>query len=261
VFTYESASALLLMVAVLSARIGTALIMFPMFAGDTLPASVRASVIAGLSLCLLPMVGLPHMMELARTDALTLGLLLAKEVALGFGLGFVGSAGFWALHAAGSVIENQAGLSMATTIDPLAGQEDSLIGGFLVQVLSVVFIASGGLLILLGVLYESFRVWPVLDLAPRIEPSLWLSAAAQVIGGVMELAVRVAAPFVLLMLMVEMGLGLLGRYAPQFSVFFLALPLKAAVLLLLLMFYSLVLVDGAVLPDVAQAMRRLFVGQ
>jgi len=256
-FTYESASALLLMVAVLSARIGTALIMFPMFAGDTLPASVRASVIAGLSLCLLPMVGLPHMVELARTDALTLGLLLVKEVALGFGLGFVGSAGFWALHAAGSVIENQAGLTLATTIDPLAGQEDSLIGGFLVQVLTVVFVASGGLLILLGVLYESFRVWPVLEVAPRIEPSLWLSAGQQVIVAVMELALRVAAPFVLLMLMVEMGLGLLGRYAPQFSVFFLALPLKAAVLLLLLMFYSLVLVDGAVLPDVAQAMRRL----
>jgi type III secretion protein SpaR/YscT/HrcT len=255
--TYESASALLLMVAVLSARIGTALIMFPMFAGDTLPGSVRASVIAGLSLCLLPMVGLPHMMELARTDALTLALLLVKEVALGFGLGLVGSAGFWALHAAGSVIENQAGLTMATTIDPLAGQEDSLIGGFLVQVLTVVFVASGGLLILLGVLYESFRVWPVLEVTPRFEPSLWLSAGQQVISAVMELALRVAAPFVLLMLMVELGLGLLGRYAPQFSVFFLALPLKAAVLLLLLMFYSLVLVDGAVLPDVAQAMRRL----
>jgi type III secretion protein T len=258
---YESASALLLMVAVLSARIGTALMMFPMFAGDTLPAGVRASVIAGLSICLLPMVGAPHMMELARTDAQTLALLLAKEVALGFGLGFVGSAGFWALYAAGSVIENQAGLSMATTIDPLAGREDSLIGGFLVQVLSVVFVASGGLLVLLGVLYESFRVWPVLDATPRIEPSLWLGAARQVIGAVMELALRVAAPFVLLMLMVEMGLGLLGRYAPQLNVFFLALPLKALVLLLLLMFYSLVLVDGAVLPEVAQAMRRLFTGR
>jgi type III secretory pathway component EscT len=77
----------------------------------------------------------------------------------------------------------------------------------------------------------------------------------------MELALRVAAPFVLLMLMVEMGLGLLGRYAPQLNVFFLALPLKALVLLLLLMFYSLVLVDGAVLPEVAQAMRRLFTGR
>ena len=64
--TYETASALILMLAVLSARIGAALMMFPMFAGDTLPMSVRGAVIASLSLCLLPMVGLTNMAELAR---------------------------------------------------------------------------------------------------------------------------------------------------------------------------------------------------
>jgi type III secretion protein T len=183
-----------------------------------------------------------------------------KEVALGFALGFVGSVGFWAVHAAGAIIENQAGLSAATSIDPLAGEEDSLIGGFLVQVLSIMFLASGGFLILLGALYESFSVWPVIDLTPQINPTIWLNAGTQVIRWMMELALRVAAPFVLLMLMVEVGMGFLGRYAPQFNVFFLAMPIKAAVLLILLFVYAVVLVDGAALPDVAGAMRRIFAG-
>jgi type III secretion protein SpaR/YscT/HrcT len=256
--TYESSSGLLLMVAVLSARIGAALAMFPMFSAGAIPMSVRTTITAGMAVCLLPMMGMGNIVALGALDAMTLALLLAKEVALGFALGLVGSMGFWAVHAAGSIIENQAGLSMAATVDPLAGQEDSLIGGFLVQVLSVVFVASGGLLSLLGVLYESFRVWPVTELTPNIDPALWLSAAMQVIRGIFDLAVRVAAPFVLLMLMVEVGLGLLGRYAPQFSVFFLAMPIKAVVLVVLLLIYAIVLSDASSLPDVAGAIRHLF---
>jgi type III secretion protein T len=258
--SYESSAAVLLTVAVLSARIGTALLMFPMFSAGSLPTSVRATITAGLSICLLPVIGMGPMRALAGMDATVLSALLAKEVAIGFGLGLVGSIGFWAVHSAGVIIENQAGLSMAVIIDPLGGQEDSLLGGFLVQVLSVLFLVSGGLLSMLGALYESFRVWPVDNLAPRLDATLWLDATLQAFRWMSELALRAAAPFVLLMLMVEVGLGLLGRYAPQFSVFFLALPLKAAVLVVLLLFYTLVLADGSALPDVAGAMRHLFAG-
>jgi len=256
--SYESSAGLLLMVAVLSARMGTALLMFPMFAAGALPISVRASIIAGLSLCLLPVVGMGNLLALAELDAVSLGLLLVKEVALGLALGFVGSAGFWAVHAAGAIIENQAGLTVATTVNPYAGEEDSLIGGFLVQVLSIVFLASGGFLLLLGALYESYLVWPVIDLTPRISASIWLAAGLQVIGWIGEMALRVAAPFVLLLLMVEVAMGFLGRYAPQFNVFFLAMPVKAAVLLVLLLVYAVVMADGLVLPDVAGAMRGVF---
>ena len=100
----------------------------------------------------------------------------------------------------------------------------------------------------------------MIDLAPKIDPSIWLNAGVQVIRGIGELALRVAAPFVLLMLMVEVGMGFLGRYAPQFNVFFLAMPIKAIVLLVLLLVYAMVLADGSALPDVAGAMRRMFAG-
>ncbi len=254
---HGSISNLLFMIGIVGARIGTALAIFPMFALTTLPAGVRATIVVGLSLCLLPSFGLADLRGFGHLDGFTLAMLLAKEVMLGFGIGLVGSAGFWAIHAAGAIIESQAGLSGASAVDPLSGEEDSLLGGFLVHVVSLLFIVSGGLLSLLGVLYESFRVWPLAELTPRLDPSLWLDAGQQVVGVVTELAVRVAAPFVLAMLMVEVSLGLLGRYAPQFSVFFLALPLKAALLVGLLFVYAVVLADGSMLPDAAEGIRRL----
>jgi type III secretion protein T len=249
---------MLMVLAVLGARLGTALMMFPLFADSSLPLTVRAAIVSALSLCLLPVLGPAQWGALAQLDGLQLSLLLAKEVGLGFALGLVGSTAFWAVHAAGAIIENQAGLSMATTLDPLAGQEDSLLGGFLVQVLSVMFLAAGGLLALLGVLYESFRIWPLAQIGPSLDPALWLRVVDSVLRTVMDLALRVAAPFVLLMLLAEFGLGLLGRYAPQFQVFFLALPVKAALLLVLLLVYTLVLASGNALPDVAATIRGLF---
>lgn len=254
---YQSAAALLLTAGVLAARIGTAMAMFPMFALTSVPTSVRLTIVTGLSLCLLPTLGPAQLTALGQLDGLSLALLLVKEVAIGFVLGMAGSIGFWAIHAAGVIIENQAGLSMAATVDPLGGEEDSLLGGFLVLVVSLMFVVSGGLLSLLGVLYESFRVWPIAELSPRLEPALWLDAGTHAVRVAGDVALRVAAPFVLMMLMVEVGLGLLGRYAPQFSVFFLALPLKAAVLAALLYVYALVLSDGSLLPDVTGAIGRV----
>jgi type III secretion protein T len=248
------------MLAILGARLGVALAMFPMFSEGGLPISVRGAIVAALSLCLVPVVGLPALKVMVHLDAGQLMLLLLKEVALGLLLGLVGSSAFWAVHAAGAVIENQAGLSMATTVDPLAGQEDSLLGGFLVQVLAVIFLAAGGLLSLLGVLYESFRVWPISAMSPDFQPGLWLRGAEAVMRTVMELALRVAAPFVILLLMVEVCLGLLSRYAPQFDVVFLAIPLKAALTLVLLLLFSVVLSSSSLLPDVAGSIRRLLLG-
>lgn len=258
---FDTLASALLMVAVLCARIGAALAVFPLFSVGALPPAVRITLLGGFGLCLLPMLGLQQATALARLDGVSLGLLLAKEMMLGLGLGLVGSMAFWAVHAAGAIIANQAGLAMAATLDPLSAEEDALLGGFLVQLLSVLFLASGGLLSLLGVLYESFRVWPVAQAVPSIDAQLWLDAAQQAFRLVAEMALRVAAPFVLLMLMVELGLGLFGRYAPQLNVFFLALPLKAAVLLVLLLLYTATLTDGGLLlPDVAGAMRRLLAG-
>ena len=46
------------------------------------------------------------------------------------------------------------------------------------------------------------------------------------------------------MLMVEIALGFLSRFAPQLNVFFLALPLKVLVLAVMLLLYGLALANG-----------------
>jgi type III secretion protein T len=241
---------MLIAIALLTARMLTAFSVIPLFIGNTVPMTARMAFVVGLSLVLLP-----HAMaqpgissQLAAESWVVLAL---KESVLGLVIGLLSSIGFWAVHAAGTIIEYQAGLSMATTIDPTSGQEDSLIGTLFLQIFIVLFLASGGLLAMIGMLFDSYKIWPLANLAPLVGN---LELTGVMLRGVVELvaiAVKIAAPFVILMLLLEGALGLLSRFAPQLNVFFLALPLKMLVMTAMLLVYGLAMTDAIRLLPIA----------
>jgi len=238
-----------MVLALVMSRMLMAFSVIPFFFGSGVPMLVRTVVVAGLALGLLPLVLADP--GLANLSASNMSMYVAKEAGIGLVLGLLAGVGFWVMYTAGAIIENQAGLSMASTIDPLTGQNDSLVGGLLTQIYTVLFLLGGGLLSLIGMLFESFRVWPPSSMTPIISN---LRLAEVVVHGFEEmllLALKVAAPFLILMLTVEMALGVLSRFAPQLNVFFLSMPLKVLVLALLLLIYG-VLVSGSpsLLPTV-----------
>jgi type III secretion protein T len=53
----------------------------------------------------------------------------------------------------------------------------------------------------------------------------------------MALAVLLASPMLIALFVSELGLGLINRFAPQLNVFFLSMPIKSAVGMLVLIFY------------------------
>jgi type III secretion protein T len=207
-YPFESVQTLLLTVCLLMARLLVAFSLFPLFMGNAMPVTVRLSFVVTLSLCLVPMLG-PNAKLLQLQWAELLPYLL-KEVGLGLVLGLSTSFIFWAIHAAGAVIEYQAGLNMSNTIDPLLGREDSLIGGFLLQLFSIVFLMAGGLLALIGMLFESYRIWPVQEMVPILGNIKLTALLLTGVTSMIELVIKIAAPFVILMLVAELALGLLS---------------------------------------------------
>ncbi|MCW7539741.1 type III secretion system export apparatus subunit SctT [Aquabacterium sp. A7-Y] len=233
----------LLVIGLLMARMLVALSFIPLFVGSSVPTTVRLVFVAGLTLAVLPLALADPALRQAVPSAGVLGLVL-KEGALGLVLGLMCGIAFWGVHAAGSIVEYQAGLTVATAIDPLTGQEDSIVGGLFMNLFTLLFLATGGLLALIGMLLESYTVWPLSSMTPVVGN---LKLVAVVIGGLGELlliALKVAVPFVILMLVVEIALGLLSRFAPQLNVFFLSLPLKMIVLTGLILLYATVMTDG-----------------
>lgn len=237
-------------------RMTIAFSLLPLFAGNALPATVKVSFVAGLSLCLLPLLG-PHT-PLLQMEWSSLFPYLLKEAALGTAIGLMISVTFWALHAAGEVIEYQAGLAMSTVIDPLSGREDSLTGGLFLQLFNVLFLTSGGMLALIGMLFESYRIWPIERMLPLMGNIKLMELLLNALTGLIELVVKIAAPFVILMLVAELALGLLSRFAPQLNVFFLALPAKIIILtVLLLLFCYLLMEETSFMPNFSGLLRQL----
>jgi type III secretion protein T len=86
--------------------------------------------------------------------------------------------------------------------------------------------ASGGFMLMIGTLIESFAIWPV-----RQPLQMFNAAGAQVfegeLGRIMLLTLLVAAPALVLLYVVDGVLGLINRFAQQLNVFSLAMSLKA----------------------------------
>jgi type III secretion protein T len=237
---------LLMTVGVLMSRMAVALSVVPIFVGSSIPGFVRIAFAAALSLALLP-VALRDA-AIASLPVTSLLLYVAKEAVIGLVLGLLASVSFWALYVAGTIIEYQAGLSFATTIDPMSGQEDSLIGTLFMRLFTALFLITGGLLSLIGMLFDSYRVWPLSQLQPLASNVEIVQLLMGAVMSMIVIAVRVAAPFVVLMVLLELAVGFLSRFAPQLNVFFVTLPLKVLLLTGLLLAYGMLAANSEWLP-------------
>lgn len=163
-------------------------------------------------------------------------LLILKEMLIGLLMGFIISLTFLIPQAVGDFIDNQRGASIASLFNPAFGGQASPLGLLLSQAFLVWFITSGGFLIFFELIFTSFKILPIGSFLPKGDLHLW-HYGAQSFSLYIKLALIVAAPVVLSMLVSEMSLGLVSRFAPQLNVFFVSMSLKSIVAIFILLFY------------------------
>jgi type III secretion protein T len=169
--------------------------------------------------------------------------LLFKEIVLGILIGFFASKVFWVAMSVGFLIDNQRGAALAQVFDPNSGGETSPFGILLQNTLLCLFYSSGGFLLFLAGLFESYKVWPVFEFFPQFTdafPTLLLSE----VDDFSRMVVLLAAPIVIIVFLTEFGLGLVNRFAPQLNVFVLAFPIKSLAAVFVLMLYVPYLFEG-----------------
>lgn len=229
-----------------TSRIAATFLLLPIFSSETVPTLVRNSIFVSLgvvSLALQPPLD-PSLLGPGQWATIIL-----KEVFVGIVIGFFFGSVLWALEAAGTIIDTKVGATLAQVVDPLSGHQTSLNGAFLGRLAGVVFVASGGLSLLLRVLMESYAIWPVAAPMPVLDGRS-LALFEGEFGRLMVLATLFAAPVLAVLFLIDAGLGLMNRFAQQLNVFSLSLSIKsfAATFVLLLLVGSYV---TAILRDIA----------
>lgn len=227
-----------ILLAVSTTRVAAAFLLMPLLSPETVPAMVRNSIFLIFGLIVLTMQPQVGEMTLPVVGSI---MIFGKEAIIGIVIGFFFGTMLWAFEAAGQIIDTKVGATMAQVVDPLSGHQTSLNGEFLGRLANFVFMFSGGLLLLIGVILDSFVIWPIGSLTPILTiDSLRLFEGE--FARLMTLAVLFASPALVILFVVDGGLGLVNRYAPQLNVFALSLSIKAwlATLIILVMLTGLV---------------------
>ena len=170
-------------------------------------------------------------------------LIAAKEALIGVLLGLGFGIFIWAIQSVGDLIDFQTGSANAPFFHPVGGHEGGPTGDFLSRVVITLFISAGGLTAVIAVIIDSFRIWPVASFFPHVGAVLEQFAIQQ--GDTLFLwTVKLAAPVIFVLLLVELGIGLVGRVAPQLNVFVFSQPLKSLLATLMLLLFLHLLYDS-----------------
>ena len=221
-------------------------LLLPFFSNQFLPPVAKFGIFVALAF---PIVPFAHnsLAELSTTLAAPItapyfAALLLKEAAVGIVAGFATALIFRVPGMIGDFIDNQRGTSIAQVFNPAQGDQSSNLGAFLGQAFLVWFLIAGGLNALLALLYESYRVLPPATWIPAFNQDT-IEALVGIFIAALHLMLVLAAPAIFVMLMVDLGLGLANRFAPQLNVFFLAMPIKSVAALFALGLYFAVLLQ------------------
>ncbi|HYD04677.1 MAG TPA: type III secretion system export apparatus subunit SctT [Reyranella sp.] len=212
--------------------------LLPFFSTQVVPGMLRQGVAASLCLILVPYTA--EQAAAVQITGVTLLVIVVKEVIVGLLIGYPLAALFWAVEGIGFYVDNQRGSAMASSADPLTGSESTPLGILFTQAFTVYFMSSGAFLLMLGVFYQTYQIWPVPEFFPALGgagPVFYLD----IFDRLLRMIVVLSAPLIVAMFLAEFALALVSRFAPQLQVFFLAMPIKSGLSILLLIFYGPIL--------------------
>ncbi|MCX2589246.1 MULTISPECIES: type III secretion system export apparatus subunit SctT [Proteus] len=163
------------------------------------------------------------------------GIILISELVIGILIGMLIATPFWIASAFGEFIDNQRGASIGDTINPTTGIESSEFASLTGLFCVAYFMNTGGLIILMDTLKDSYDVFPIGYFNQNIGYSFigkWLTEMVRV-------AIVLVSPVLIIMFLSEVALGVYSLFCPQLNAFSLSLCIKGIIAFsALLLFFS-----------------------
>ncbi len=210
-------------------RIAGMMIYAPLFGSARVPRRIKVLITAILAMSVAAFVPPPAVMP-DTVWQLTLGI--AGEILFGLAMGLAMSFTFIAVQWAGEIIGQQMGFNLAETFDPQFGSQASLVGDLLFMLTLVIFLTippefggPGHHAMLRGVV-ASFTTLPLMSV--NVDASV-LDLLFNMLAGATTLALQLAAPMLVTLLIVDLVLGLIGKTIPQFNIMSAGVTLRTVV--------------------------------
>jgi flagellar biosynthetic protein FliR len=199
-------------------RISALFMATPVFGARTVP--VRIRIILALLVTLLLVPTLPDTTGLEPLSPAGL-VITAQQILIGVLMGLTLHMMFAALVMAGMITATTMGLGFASTVDPQNGVQVTVLGQYYMIIATLLFLSVDGHLLLLSVLADSFVAIPLAGglLPVEVLWNLVVFSAEMFLS-----ALLIALPIMVGVLLVNLGLGVVTRAAPQLNIFAVGFP-------------------------------------
>jgi flagellar biosynthetic protein FliR len=220
--------------ALLMARVLPVVMLTPFLGGESVPSEVKLGLGVMLGLVLYPLL-------IVQTRDIPVGplvfiALMLKELFIGLSLAMVVNIIFDAANVAGGFIDIFSGTNQAQLMVPQIGSQVTLFASLNLQLTVVLFLTLGGHHLVIGAFAESLELIR-LDQLPRFSQGMWpfFDTIIRTSGDMLRIAVAISSPVLLATFLTDLALGMINRVAPQVQVFFVAMQLKPAVSVLIML--------------------------
>ncbi|MGB5324664.1 MAG: flagellar biosynthetic protein FliR [Pseudomonadales bacterium] len=199
-------------------RIGAFFATVPIAGNQLVPTRVRLLLALATTALLMPSIPTPAGIAPFSVEMF---LLLPQQFLIGAALGFFVQVFFHIFVLAGQMIAMQMGLGFASMVDPTNGVSVAVVSQFYVVLVTMLFLAFNGHLVVIEVMSQSFWLLPVGSASLPGDGMYGLVMAG---SWMFASALLLALPGVTAILIVNFAFGVMTRAAPQLNIFSLGFP-------------------------------------
>ncbi|MGZ3775011.1 MAG: flagellar biosynthetic protein FliR [Pseudobdellovibrionaceae bacterium] len=209
----------ILLFALIFLRMVSFVISSAVFGSPTITTPTKVLLSLTLSVLLYPVVKIGKVDYLIISEQI-IGLAV-RELIIGLSLGFLTRLFFFVVTMTGDLVSVSVGLSASQLFNPALGTHGNALDQFYSTIGTLIFLAINGHHMLLGAIAQSYELVPVSSLALKMGPFAEMAVFGQT---VMVMAIKMCAPVLITVLLVNLAMGILGRAVPQINVLVTSMP-------------------------------------
>jgi flagellar biosynthesis protein FliR len=212
-------------------RVSAFFVSIPLFSWPAIPTTIKIAMALLITIFFSIVTPLPP--YIAHVGSIEAALVITNEAIYGFALGLAVTMLFSVVKIAATIIEQEMGLNMAELFDPLTGEPAQAVSMFLEMVFILLLFSANIHHLFLTTIAKSYVSFPI-GSTPDITTLLAgiISAGSQML----LLAFQLAAPLLAASLVLMVVLAIASKVMPDMDIFFISLPLKIGLGLVMVAF-------------------------
>ena len=163
---------------------------------------------------------------------------MVKELVVGLTLGFISGITLSIIKMAGEFIDRELGFSMVSNFDQNFNTDTTITAEFYNMLVMLIMLSSNMHYFILSAVADSFTLIPLGNV--EIDSGSLYDLMIRYMGEYFVIAIRIAVPIFIVIMLLNVVLGVLAKTAPQMNMFVIGIQLKIflgfAVLLIMMSF-------------------------